>query len=300
MNRLFIIGNGFDIEHGLPTSFNPHFKTIAKSMEQIDYFWDMYQSQQVDIWADFENCLAHPDFNELEDIFNGYSPDYSSERESDRDAIITQVDLNGKLYDALYVFASHAEDSIDSTQVLTKYKNYFTKNDLFISMNYTHTLERLYEINNNQILHIHGEVGKNNLILGYPDGCFEPEKYYYDVRQKGVGPYVEVDIRNHIEDMLKDERLDYYTYTAYNQLIDKTESFCKTPQINELTNFLLGKDIRTIIVLGHSCGIDFPYFLLLNRKFPYSKWIFKPFDTTTEKNIRKMIEDTEIKNYLIK
>ena len=132
LNRLFIIGNGFDIEHGLPTRFDPHFKTIANRMEQIEYFWDIYQSQQVDIWSDFENCLAHPDFNELEEIFNGYSPDYSSERERDRDAIITQVDLNGNLHDALYVFADQAEDAIDSTQSLTRYINYFTKDDLFI------------------------------------------------------------------------------------------------------------------------------------------------------------------------
>lgn len=300
LNRLFIIGNGFDIEHGLPTKFDPHFKTIAERIEQIDCFWDIYQSQRVDIWSDFENCLAHPDFNELEKIFDGYSPDYYSNRESDRDAIITQVDLNGNLYDALYEFANRAEDAINSTRVLTQYKNYFTKNDLFISVNYTHTLEKLYEINNNQILHIHGEVGQNNLLLGYPDGDFAPERYYYDVRQKGVGPCAEVDIRSHIEDMLEDEKIDYYTYTAYKQLINKTESFCKIPQTKELTTFLLEKNIGTITVIGHSCRIDFPYFQLLNKVFPYCQWFFTPFDNLTEKSIRKMINDTGIKYYLIK
>ena len=299
MNRLFIIGNGFDLEHDLPTNFDPHFKTIAESIEQIDYFWDMYQSQQVDIWSDFENCLAHPDFNELEKIFDGYSPDYYSDRESDRDAIITQVDINGNLYDALYEFANQAENAIDYTRVLTRYKNYFIKNDLFISVNYTHTLERLYGINNNQILHIHGEVGKNNLLLGYPDGDFAPEKYYYDVRQRGVGPYAEVDIRSHIEDMLEDERFDYYTYTAYKQLINKTESFNKVPQIEKLTKFLHGKDIGTITVIGHSCKIDFPYFQFLIEKFPHSKWFFNPFDESTKINILEMVKYTGIKNYTI-
>ena len=231
MNRLYVIGNGFDLEHDLPTNFDPHFKAIAESIEQLDYFWDIYQSRQVDIWSDFENCLAHPDFNELEKIFDGYSPDYYSDRESDRDAIITQVDLNGNLYDALYEFAWQADEAIDFARVLTRYKNCFTKNDLFVSVNYTHTLERLYGVKDNQMLHIHGEFGKNDLLLGYPDGYFSPEKYHYDVRQKGVGPYVEVDIRSHIEDMLENEIFDYYTYTAYEQLINKTESFYKVPQI---------------------------------------------------------------------
>lgn len=62
MNRLFIIGNGFDRDHSLPTAYNPHFKEIAERTEQTSYFWDIYQSREVDIWADFENCLAHPDF----------------------------------------------------------------------------------------------------------------------------------------------------------------------------------------------------------------------------------------------
>lgn len=39
-----------------------------------------------------------------------------------------------------------------------------------------------------KFLYIHGEVGKNNLILGYPEGDFSPGKYQYDVRQKEGGP----------------------------------------------------------------------------------------------------------------
>ena len=72
MKKLFIIGNGFDREHNLSTAYNPHFKEIAERNEQISYFWDIYQSRGVDIWADFENCLAHPDFNSLEEIFDGF------------------------------------------------------------------------------------------------------------------------------------------------------------------------------------------------------------------------------------
>ena len=38
MNKLFIIGNGFDIAHSLPTAYNPHFKEMAERIEQISYF----------------------------------------------------------------------------------------------------------------------------------------------------------------------------------------------------------------------------------------------------------------------
>jgi len=40
MKKLFIIGNGFDRAHELPTAYDPHFKEIAEGIEQISYFWD--------------------------------------------------------------------------------------------------------------------------------------------------------------------------------------------------------------------------------------------------------------------
>ena len=299
MNKLFIIGNGFDIAHDLPTAYNPHFKEIAERTEPTSYFWDIYQSREVDIWADFENCLAHPDFNSLEEIFDGYAPDYLSDYESDRDAIITQVDLNGKLLEALYIFADRAECEISNILPLPKYKNCFSQNDLFVTCNYTHTLEKIYEISPCNVFHIHGEVGKNNLILGYPEGSYEAEKYYYDVRQKGRGPYRAVDIEEHIEDMLKEELMDYYTYTAYASLIGKTKSFCKLPQTKKLKAFLKDVSADEVVVTGHSCAIDFSYFEYINHRFPSAKWVFNPFDENTKLNVEEMIKLLRIKFYKI-
>lgn len=299
MKKLFIIGNGFDRAHNLPTAYNPHFKEFAEKIEQISYFWDIYQSREVDIWADFENCLSHPDFNLLEEIFEGYAPDYSSDYESDRDAIITQVDLNGMLLETLYAFANRAECEIDSVSPLAKYTECFSQNDLFVTCNYTHTLERIYNISPSNVLHIHGEMGKNNLILGYPEGDYEAEKYYYDVRRKGRGPYREVDFEEHVEDMLKDELIDYYTYTAYTSLIEKTKSFYKSPQTKALSDFLKDVNVDEVVVIGHSCAIDFSYFEYINHIFPSAKWVFNPFDEDTKLNVEKMIELLEIKSFVI-
>ncbi len=300
MSKVFIIGNGFDREHNLPTAYNPHFREIAERKEQISYFWDIYQSREVDIWADFENCLAHPDFNSLEEIFDGYAPDYLSDHERDRNAIITQVDLNGKLLDSLYVFADQAECAINNAFPISKYIDFFNQNDLFITCNYTHTLEKIYNIVPCNILHIHGEVGKDNLILGYPEGNYQAEKYYYDVRQKGRGPYRVVDIEEHVKYMFEEELMDYYTYTAYISLIEKTKSFYKSPQIKEIDTFLKEVCVDEIIVMGHSCAIDFPYFKYLNDNFPLAKWTFNPFDEHTKINVEKLIDLIGIKLYDIK
>ena len=57
MSRLYIIGNGFDLLHKLPTKFDPDFKNIAEKNEVISQFWSLYSSYGDEIWSDFEMNL---------------------------------------------------------------------------------------------------------------------------------------------------------------------------------------------------------------------------------------------------
>lgn len=291
-NKLFVIGNGFDLAHRLPTRFDPDFKNIARKYEP-DNFWDLYQSQENDIWSNFENLLGRPDFNTLEEIFDGYAPDYSSDRESDRDGIIYQVELNGKLQEALYEFADNAEDSLCNIQANDFIEQILDPDGYYITFNYTHTLEGIYDIPREQILHIHGEVGKNNLELGYPKGNFTPEKYIYDARGKGSGPYIEIEIEDHINGIE-----DYYVGTAYTELISKCESFCKEIRIDLLEDFLDKNQckIEEIIVYGHSCAIDFAYFNYLNTRYSNAYWKFYVREAEQESDVRYLIKEYSIKN----
>ena len=134
--RLFLIGNGFDLAHRLPTNFNPDFKNIAMKDTNYKSFWELYLSDsEIDIWSDFENLLANPDFNNLEEIFEGYTPDYLSDHESDRDSIITQVGLYGNLQKNLVDFAANAENEIEFSKAIKEYTNKFDSNDFFINFN---------------------------------------------------------------------------------------------------------------------------------------------------------------------
>lgn len=108
-----------------------------------------------------------------------------------------------------------------------------------------------------------------------------------------------VDIEDHIEDMLKEELMDYYTYTAYASLIEKTKSFYKAPQVNELRAFLKNVNVDEVIVIGHSCAIDFSYFEYINHNFPSARWVFNPFDESTKFNVEEMIKLLGINFYEI-
>ena len=290
--KLFIIGNGFDIAHNLPTRFDPDFKNIALKYEQ-DNFWELYQTCKDDIWSDFENLLGCPDFNALEAIFDGYAPDYLSDRESDRDSIIVQVDLNGKLRDALSEFADAADKHLHHVRANESIAQLIELNGYYITFNYTHTLEKVYGIANEHVLHVHGESGQNNLDLGYPEGAFAPEKYYYDIRGKGRGPYREVEVEEYINDIE-----DYYVRTAYEQLIAKCKSFYKKIRVDVLQEFLsaITCDIEEIIVYGHSCAIDFAYFNYINAHFPTVPRMFYARGPEQENNVRNLIKNIGIIN----
>ena len=292
---LFIIGNGFDLAHKLPTRFDPDFKNFARRME-TDGFWDLYQSRQEDIWSDFENLLGCPDFNSLEEIFSGYEPDYLSDRESDRDAIIYQVDLNGNLDAALKEFAFNAERHLSKTKKNPFLEQILDSDGYYISFNYTHTLEKIYDIPADQVLHIHGEVGMDNLMLGYPQGEFTPEKYSYDVRKKGRPVFCETDFKEYIQSIE-----DYYVRTAYENLYDKCESFYKVPNLDTLEFYLDESDcdFEEIIVYGHSCAIDFPYFKYLNERYANARWTFYVYGIEQERNVRYLVEEYQIKNVTI-
>ncbi len=268
-NKLYIIGNGFDLAHNLPTRFDPDFKSIANHLEP-DNFWELYQSTGDEIWSDFEYLLASPDFNLLEEILAPFWPDYQSDYERDRNGIIIQVDLVGHLNNALDIFAEKANDALNDTKSISFFNDLLDTEGFYLTFNYTQTLEEIYGISSDHILHIHGEVG-DDLILGYPEGTFEPAKYCIDVRGKGNGPYVEYDIEDYIDTIE-----DYYISTAFKNLLDKCKSFYKETDINSLEDFLNENQckIEEIFVYGHSCGIDYEYFEFLSNKYPRAKWVF--------------------------
>ena len=119
----------------------------------------------------------------------------------------------------------------------------------------------MYKITDNQILHIHGEVGKNNLLLGYEEDAFQPELYFYDPIGKGRGHVVKTDYKDYIDRMQENESIDFYTREACIGLYKKAKSFSKKIQLEKLKYFLKDKEVKDIIIIGHSCGeADYKYF----------------------------------------
>lgn len=193
MSRLIILGNGFDLNYGLPTSYRDNLRLILQQIDSQKFrkLNNLYFNQDVEYWSDFESRVGrvlNTEFlhDDLEDNLNQlYEVDvhgYPSEHKLYGDSY-TPVD--NAIYEAAskrvdletWFKETHSEDfedfqsyicdgfqkmAYESNLYLEKklplYKDFnFTEDDYFITFNYTSTLELIYNtISHNRIFHIHG------------------------------------------------------------------------------------------------------------------------------------------------
>ena len=137
-STLYIIGNDFDIAHGLKTRWVDFKDFLIKNDErlfkQID---DMFKTSE--LWNDFETALSCPNEETLNTIKRLFNVDIASV-------------IKNNLTSDLKRWAN--KNSFQGIEKLEKF--IFDDNDCFITFNYTLTLENLYDISKENIVHIHG------------------------------------------------------------------------------------------------------------------------------------------------
>lgn len=200
MSNLFIIGNGFDIDHGLPTKYS-HFRKYLKNTYEIksgpleapdltmtqdhhgydhsdddvaSFLFNLVENTSLSEdgnWSDFEEALGEfcPLFedNLLTDL------EYV-DSEGDVDYIKTErnkADMCANLYPITRT-SKYFTEWISTCPATVKQKPKFAilvdpNKDSFLSFNYTHTLETTYKFKD--VCHIHGEI-KTSVIVGHGAG----------------------------------------------------------------------------------------------------------------------------------
>ncbi len=258
-NTLFIIGNGFDIYHGLPTR-TCDFCDILSSKNVDGYVenaLEIFMNYGVD-WGEFENSLSMLDLDEVEEQ-NLTMPDYMSDHESDRDGTIFNLksclsDLNSVIEESLSEIVEEANRQLFDKEA--KIENVFKKNDAILSFNYTSTLEELYGIKGIPIMHIHGYFKENdNLLFGYREG-----KTAQEYRKCHFDPL--------------DDSRDYYVDSQREEIAWFYEYWRKNIQLDELKKFLHNiNNIDQICVMGHSMSyVDGEYMELIEEILSPSRW----------------------------
>ncbi|HBT3323476.1 TPA: bacteriophage abortive infection AbiH family protein [Klebsiella pneumoniae] len=257
--RLYIIGNGFDIRHGLPTRYK-HFKSyVAKNDKELYDAIEEYIPAG-DEWNELESALGEIDYELIlqnsemflvtyntEDWSDAYHHDYQYEV----DKITRMLSARLKEQFADWVKGINIADAYNSEQYIPP----IPRESLYFSFNYTNTLQQIYAVPDAQIMHIHGNCSYDeDLILGH---SFRVEK--------SLNPYIGPDQDIRIAEAY--DSIDKYfgnTFKPSKDIIKEENVF-----------FSSLKNVDEVIVLGHSLAeVDGEYFAEINKSIPKSaRWI---------------------------
>jgi len=276
LDRLYIIGNGFDLYHGFPTKYSDFAKYLqAQNPDLLELIHRYYSfNRDMGLWANFEESLADLDKDGLLADLTDYLPTISSDNFRDRDWHSFSIEVSSKVkaltHDLYEEFRKFILLATSVSEIDNGLKLRIKRNSKFFSFNYSDTLEKHYLIPQSSITYIHGKAHdlSDSIILGH---SINPDEFKVKPEEKPEG--------------LSDEELDlWYEYMSdnydysYEQGVKEVydyyiSSFKNTEQIIEsnLRFFSSLMLIKNVYILGHSLSeVDIPYFKKIHESLSSS------------------------------
>lgn len=253
-DKLYIIGNGFDLHHGLSTTYlNFRDDYVIKKRpvlwnNLLDIYGDAPQNDKL-WWMHFENMLGRVDYVSLKKLRNGEAMGASKVRSL----------MNGTLPPFFGEWIKGVDCCIDLSNI--QLMDEIDANALFFTFNYTMLLEKAYNVNEDNVWHIHNSVkdyGKGeNPIVGHDADAGQLVKYtqeYNKDQQRVTSSYA---------DQINQEALN-----GAKKVSDRIW--------REEDRFNQYSDIKHFIAMGFSFNdIDLPYIkkiIDVNRNIADADW----------------------------
>lgn len=304
MNKtLYIFGNGFDMAHGIDTSYWTFRTYLSEKYDDfLMQFEKMYNIERLDdtepwytsvaqtrwensinkdFWSYFEHQMGYPNTSEMED--------FSS-------CVVDDLDLDGgnigieSMMDSYwreqYGFINHLNDyilewveQVDITPIEPRNKELIgCDHSIFLTFNYTSVLENVYNISSHKILHIHGGVSSISdiePIMGH--GNVDDISYHKKQAESAAEVFDEgtTSIHNAISDFIEIMHKDTHSIIITNKHFFE--------QLNQ---------ISVVNILGWSIGdVDVPYLLKIKNSVPAdAQWNIYYYDSKSKELISKVID----------
>ena len=266
MTTLHIIGNGFDLHHKLPTSYENYLKFLDldnpfkknkfsdqdRKKAYIDEIYpvginsrdeffiaDMRQEQENKNWSNLESKLGSCLRNVTE-----------------AKKFIEQIVEMKMIYNdsKLKKWIMSVNCKLSDTKKSDHFVSLFKPDDYFITFNYTDTLQEVYGISKDKILYIHGRAsdGKSKLVFGH---SYDISR---DIRENCINS-LDTGVEN-IRDLMKrnkdfrDILNDYYKDIP--SIIKNNNIFFESlSEINHIN--IIGHEISNATTI--ELDIDYPY-----------------------------------------
>lgn len=262
MKRLYIIGNGFDLYHGLPSRYADFHRYVSAYapdlLTQLDTYFD-FEVDQNYLWRNFEQDLCKFDHEGFMEAYNHIdvssesfklSELYGLEDEVTEEADNLVTDIRGKFTEWVETF-----DFAELDRSLYKPLK-LNQSAAYINFNYTDTLEELYSIPKGRILYIHNNANAyDELIFGHSEVSDHADMPTFDENGEPT--------RTMFTDSQNASRSPFYAFQKDTKAVLKQQRLW----LADL------KDLDEVIILGHSLGkVDWPYFKLIHKRSPDANW----------------------------
>lgn len=188
--NLYIIGNGFDLHHDIRCGFEDFMKWVKKNDAGLFFkLTQVYNSAwEYNWWRDFENSLAQLNISYYANKKgNLYDPEYIKEGSIEEKTEFTSrkvMEEFDSIKDSLrHDFQKWLSEAYENRPQEKKIL-FPSEGSIFLTFNYTKTLEDIYEIDAKRVYHIHGVIDdKDSMVVGHGLGeeelndmlkCHEP------------------------------------------------------------------------------------------------------------------------------
>ena len=299
MSSLFIIGNGFDIAHGIPTSYTEFRKWLidrypdALSFRETTMTLDEYGELPIDEvaaetlvyamdnatgeeWQDFEDALGRINFYKklpgpTDEEHNEDDPKHNEKM----GRYLLRIDMlsNAIIKSAEEYWPSFFSDWIKSIEERIEHNDFCARHNLialfsdsnnkYMTFNYTKTLQILYGVH--VVKHIHNRVGQK-LIFGHGNCHAKYNEPFFD---EGRAPVSSSFFDDFILAFQKDTSKQLRKYNDFFKRLDTS--------------------IDKIYSYGFSYSkVDNPYIKeVISRVSPNAIWYFTSYEAKNKEEIRK-------------
>ena len=301
---LYIIGNGFDQHHDIQCSFLNFMEWIKENDAGLFFkLTQVYNSAwEYNWWRDFENSLAQLNINYYANKKgNMYDPEYikdgsiEEKTEYASQKVIEEFDkIKESLRQDFQKWLSEAYEKRPKEKKI----QFPSEGSIFLTFNYTKTLEDIYEIDAKRVYHIHGVIDdKDSMVVGHGLGeeelndmlkCHEPrigevwnKKLNRMTRLQIVTPkHKELAALSSLESIVSLKK-------DVEGCIDKNQQF-----FNEIL------DVERIYVYGFSfSSIDMPYLeKIIRRTKPETHWVISWYLQDDKRRIMDFVIRYDIQN----
>lgn len=295
-NVLYVIGNGFDLMHRVPSSYYNFRDSLGKN-NKLRQTLENYITVE-DCWADLEYALAHIDVSAM----------------SNMTVVDTFLDINDAYNEdsgAAEYFMSVEEAAMPMQIIATELPRRFRKwvetlkvgtydrplKDVFrngkvLCFNYTEFVESMYHIPKQDVCYIHGcrvkEKGqpREPLILGHMLGASDSSFEFEEKDAKYLNEY-----RRAYVETARTQVIDYIS--EYDEELTKDTA----KNINNHAQFFseLG-NTEAVVVVGHSNSeTDFDYFEKIRAStLGDVKWYFGCYGLRDLINLENLLQRLQI------